>query len=47
VILPKDEDGQYKLDDSVDFGDSWAALEELHARGKAKAIGVSNFSVKK
>jgi glycerol 2-dehydrogenase (NADP+) len=29
------------------FNETWAEMEKIYASGKAKAIGVSNFSVKK
>lgn len=29
------------------FNETWAQMEELYKKGKAKNIGVSNFSVKK
>ncbi|PSS35483.1 hypothetical protein PHLCEN_2v1638 [Hermanssonia centrifuga] len=38
-------DGVLKITD-YPFTKTWAALEKLHESGKAKAIGVSNFSVK-
>ncbi|KAJ7187325.1 NADP-dependent oxidoreductase domain-containing protein [Mycena filopes] len=34
------------VDDSWTFNDTWAAVERLHESGRARAIGVSNFSVK-
>lgn len=41
-LFPK-EDGKLKTDDT-DFVDTWKAMEKLMKSGKAKAIGVSNFS---
>ncbi|KAJ8085343.1 hypothetical protein PM082_011005 [Marasmius tenuissimus] len=38
--------GGFKVLDKPDFHDTWAALEKIHQSGQAKAIGVSNFSVK-
>ncbi|KAJ7663805.1 NADP-dependent oxidoreductase domain-containing protein [Mycena polygramma] len=35
-----------KLVDSPTFNDTWAEMERIHASGRAKAIGVSNFSIK-
>jgi glycerol 2-dehydrogenase (NADP+) len=29
------------------FNETWAEMEKIFASGKAKAIGVSNFSIKK
>jgi glycerol 2-dehydrogenase (NADP+) len=28
------------------FNDTWAEMEKIHASGRARAIGVCNFSVK-
>lgn len=39
--------GEYILDDSVSFNETWAEMEKIHKAGKARSIGVSNFSVKK
>ncbi|KIK51149.1 hypothetical protein GYMLUDRAFT_181827 [Collybiopsis luxurians FD-317 M1] len=36
----------FKVLDKPDFHDNWAQLEKFYEAGKAKAIGVSNFSVK-
>jgi len=46
VILPKDANGNWELDDHISFNDTWATMEQLVAAGKTKAIGVSNFSIK-
>ncbi|KAJ7164506.1 NADP-dependent oxidoreductase domain-containing protein, partial [Mycena filopes] len=35
-----------KVDDSWTFNDTWAAVEGIHASGRARAIGVSDFSIK-
>jgi glycerol 2-dehydrogenase (NADP+) len=35
-----------KILEKPNFHDSWAQLEKFYASGKARAIGVSNFSVK-
>jgi glycerol 2-dehydrogenase (NADP+) len=45
--LPKNPDGSVKLNESVTFSESWAEIEKLLETGKVRAIGVSNFSVKK
>ncbi|KAG6841810.1 hypothetical protein C0991_006694 [Blastosporella zonata] len=42
----KNPDGSWKVREDVTFHQSWAELEKLLEAGKAKAIGVSNFSVK-
>ena len=39
--------GEYILDDSVSFNETWAEMEKIYKAGKARSIGVSNFSVKK
>ena len=44
---PKDADGNHIVYDTPIFNETWARLEKLYESGKAKAIGVSNFSVKK
>lgn len=41
--FPKDENGKMKLAD-IDYVDTYKAMEKLVAKGKARAIGVSNFS---
>ncbi|KAK0661963.1 D-galacturonate reductase [Lasiodiplodia hormozganensis] len=43
--IPKLPDGSRDLDKSWSFLQTWKLLEELPAKGKAKAIGVANFSV--
>ncbi|KAG6914337.1 hypothetical protein DXG01_000961 [Tephrocybe rancida] len=42
----KSPDGSWRVVEDVTFHQSWAELEKLLEGGKAKAIGVSNFSVK-
>ena len=39
-------DGDLITDDTISFNDVWAEMEKILASGKARAIGVSNFSVK-
>ncbi|KAJ7663840.1 NADP-dependent oxidoreductase domain-containing protein [Mycena polygramma] len=36
----------FKVVDTPSFNDTWAELERFHASGRARAIGVSNFSIK-
>ncbi|KAI0638018.1 Aldo/keto reductase [Trametes polyzona] len=43
---PKDEQGNLIVVDSPTFNETWAEMEKLYESGRAKAIGVSNFSVK-
>lgn len=45
--MPKDEEGFYLNADDVTFNQTWADMEKVLHSGKVKAIGVSNFSVKK
>jgi diketogulonate reductase-like aldo/keto reductase len=40
-------DGEWKAHDSITFHDVWAEMEKIYESGRAKAIGVSNFSIKK
>lgn len=42
---PTKEDGSIDLDPNFSFEKNWAQFEAVYAKGKAKAIGVSNFSV--
>jgi glycerol 2-dehydrogenase (NADP+) len=43
--LPKHPDGTRDLDTSQTYTQTWAHMERLLTTGKAKAIGVCNFSV--
>lgn len=43
---PLDEQGSTICYDTPIFNETWARMEQLYESGKAKAIGVSNFSVK-
>jgi diketogulonate reductase-like aldo/keto reductase len=47
MYLPKDANDNFDVDNTSLFNDTWAAMEQLVIAGKAKAIGVSNFSIKK
>lgn len=42
-FFPRDENGKMKLAD-IDYVDTYKAMEKLVGKGKAKAIGISNFS---
>ena len=41
-----DESGDHVVD-SPTFNETWVQMEKLLATNKVKAIGISNFSVKK
>ncbi|KIP07713.1 hypothetical protein PHLGIDRAFT_29900 [Phlebiopsis gigantea 11061_1 CR5-6] len=41
-----DANGNLKLNNDYNFTQTWAALEKIYESGRAKAIGVSNFSIK-
>ncbi|TPX08707.1 uncharacterized protein E0L32_009896 [Thyridium curvatum] len=43
-LLPFDENGKLIPEPSIHFVDTWRAMEMLVKAGKARAIGVSNFS---
>ncbi|KAJ3483257.1 hypothetical protein NLI96_g6444 [Meripilus lineatus] len=43
---PRNADGDIIVLDTPTFNDTWAEMEQVLASGKAKAIGVSNFSIK-
>ncbi|THU93406.1 reductase AKOR2 [Dendrothele bispora CBS 962.96] len=45
-FLPKNPDGSYAVVDSPTFVEVWAEMEKVFKTGKARAIGVCNFSVK-
>jgi len=45
-FFPLDKDGVFRLS-STHFSDTWAAMEKLLATGKTKAIGISNFNVRR
>lgn len=42
-LTPKDSNGKTKTAD-ISYIDTWKAMEKLQQSGKAKAIGISNFS---
>ncbi|TCD62003.1 hypothetical protein EIP91_007621 [Steccherinum ochraceum] len=44
--IAKTPGGDNKVVDRPNFNDVWAEMEKIYESGKAKAIGVSNFSVK-
>ncbi|KAK0479096.1 reductase AKOR2 [Armillaria luteobubalina] len=44
--LPRGPDGSVIAVDSPTFNESYAEIEKIYASGRAKAIGVSNFSIK-
>ncbi|KAG2052072.1 Aldo/keto reductase, partial [Suillus hirtellus] len=41
-----DSHGQIRLDESGNFNDTWAEMKKVLARGKVKAIGLSNFFIR-
>jgi diketogulonate reductase-like aldo/keto reductase len=47
TLMPVPSDGKHKTADNHTFNQAWAEMEKIYASGRAKAIGVSNFSVKK
>jgi diketogulonate reductase-like aldo/keto reductase len=42
--FPKGSNGKAKIAEGIDYIETWKAMEKLHKSGKAKAIGISNFS---
>jgi alcohol dehydrogenase (NADP+) len=38
------KDGKAEIDTNIDYIDTWKAMEKVYKSGKAKAIGISNFS---
>ena len=44
---PLDENGDLICYDTPIFQETWARIEKLYESGRARSIGVSNFSVKK
>lgn len=44
---PMDLDTAYTVTNDINFHQSWAEMEKLLDTGKVRAIGVSNFSIKK
>ncbi|KAL8913170.1 MAG: hypothetical protein Q9171_001964 [Xanthocarpia ochracea] len=44
-MLPKDNNGKM-INGDTDYVDTWKAMEKTFKKGKAKAIGISNFSRK-
>jgi len=44
--LLKNADGSIKLSDKINFNQAWVEFEKILESGKARSIGVSNFSVK-
>ncbi|KAI4280357.1 MAG: hypothetical protein L6R38_004540 [Xanthoria sp. 2 TBL-2021] len=45
TMVPKDNNGKI-INGDTDFVDTWKAMEKTFKKGKAKAIGISNFSRK-
>ncbi|KAK7685563.1 hypothetical protein QCA50_011430 [Cerrena zonata] len=44
--MPRNEAGDLLVTDTITFNDTWTEVEKILASGKARAIGVSNFSIK-
>ncbi|OJJ59830.1 hypothetical protein ASPSYDRAFT_200755 [Aspergillus sydowii CBS 593.65] len=44
-LLPTNPDGTRSVDRSWDQGETWRQMEEVYKSGKAKAIGVANWSI--
>ena len=44
--IVKTPEGDHKVVDRPNFNDVWAEMEKIYESGRAKAIGVSNFSIK-
>ncbi|KAL8667433.1 MAG: hypothetical protein Q9202_000649 [Teloschistes flavicans] len=45
AMIPKDSNGK-TINGDTDYVDTWKAMEGVYKKGKAKAIGISNFSRK-
>ncbi|KAL9582381.1 MAG: hypothetical protein Q9212_003323, partial [Teloschistes hypoglaucus] len=45
AMIPKDDNGK-TINGDTDYVDTWKAMEGVYKKGKAKAIGISNFSRK-
>ena len=43
--MPKDSSGKIQTDESIDYVDTYKAMEKCVKEGKTRAIGVSNFSL--
>lgn len=46
-MMPKTEEGNIAIDKSIDYVDTYAAMEKLVESGKARSIGVSNFTIER
>ncbi|KAF8658423.1 hypothetical protein AX16_001974 [Volvariella volvacea WC 439] len=44
--MPRNADGSLKTQSSPTFHDTWRRMEQIYKSGRARAIGVSNFSIK-
>lgn len=44
-LIPQNDDGTYNHDPSFDIHENWRQFEAVYAKGKTKAIGVSNYSI--
>lgn len=42
--FPKKQDGSRDIDTEWSIAQTWEQMEKVHASGKARAIGISNFS---
>ncbi|CAO3657646.1 unnamed protein product [Mucor hiemalis] len=46
-MMPKNEEGNIAVDKSIDYLDTYAAMEKLIESGKTRSIGVSNFTAER